>query len=382
MLIGEVAGRTGVSVRMLRYYDAHGLVTPSHRTSGGYRDYSRADLKRLMKVESLRSLGMGVAEVRAALDATDATDATDASGATGVAAVVDRLRAETLRRIDEEQALLARLDSLRGHGDSAPDSWDDVLAVTSLLTALRSRHPVDRQAAALRSVPGLATDALVTSYLAESDPNAAGTLRWSLARAGEDVVPPLVARVDSADAPTRLRIVEALDAVAGAGDATAAPQAAPTEPTEPSAPTALTALQTLADDPDPTVRSRAVLAVARRTDQAPDARLTGRLVSLVTDGDHDVDAAKALTSLCRRHPEAGEAVVAHLVAAGSHVSAASAASAAARLRTVQALAELADSVAAAVPALAGFTADPDRTVARTALALSRPSRDGRTCRGR
>jgi DNA-binding transcriptional MerR regulator len=370
MLIGEVAGRTGVSVRMLRYYDAHGLVTPSHRTSGGYRDYSRADLERLMKVESLRSLGMGVAEVRAALDATDA------SGATGVAAVVDRLRAETLQRIDEEQALLAQLDSLRGHGDNAPDSWDDVLAVTSLLTALRSRHPVDRQAAALRSVPGLATDALVTSYLAESDPNAAGTLRWSLARAGEDVVPPLVARVDSADAPTRLRIVEALDAVAGAGDATAAPQA---EPAEPSDPTALTALQTLADDPDPTVRSRAVLAVARRTDQAPDARLTGLLVSLVTDGDHDVDAAEALTSLCRRHPEAGEAVVAHLVAAGSHVSAASAA---ARLRTVQALAELADSVAAAVPALAGFTADPDRTVARTALALSRPSRDGRTCRGR
>lgn len=379
MLIGEVAGRTGVSVRMLRHYDAHGLVTPSHRTSGGYRDYSRADLERLMKVESLRSLGMGIAEVRAALDATDA------SGATGVAAVIDRLRAETLQRIDEEQALLAQLDSLRGHGDNAPDSWDDVLAVTSLLTALRSRHPVDRQAAALRSVPGLATDALVTSYLAESDPNAAGTLRWSLARAGEDVVPPLVARVDSADAPTRLRIVEALDAVAGAGDATAAPQAEPaepTEPTEPSAPTALTALQTLADDPDPTVRSRAVLAVARRTDQAPDARLTGRLVSLVTDGDHDVDAAEALTSLCRRHPEAGEAVVAHLVAAGSHGTAASAASAAARLRTVQALAELADTVAAAVPALAGFTADPDRTVARTALALSRPSRDGRTCRGR
>jgi DNA-binding transcriptional MerR regulator len=354
MLIGEVAGRTGVSVRMLRYYDAHGLVSPSQRTGGGYRDYSRADLERLMKVESLRSLGMGVSEVRAALD----------DPGLDVGSVIDRLRQETLQRIDEEQALLAQLDSLRDGRASTPDSWDDVLAVTSLLTALRSGRPADRQTAALRSIPGRATGTLVTSYLEEPDPNVAGTLRWSLTRAGEDAVPALVARIDSANAQTRLRIVEALAAVAGAGGAAAATR---------------TALRTLADDPEPAVRSRAVLSLAHRTDQTPDEHLTSHLVSMVTEGDHDVDAAEALDTLCRRHPGAGEAVVEQLVAAGA---AGATGSAAARLRAVQALAELADTVAAALPALAGFAADPDQTVARTALALSRRWRDGRRCRGR
>ena len=360
MLIGEVSRRSGISVRMLRHYDSQGLVSPSRRTGGGYRDYSRGDLGRLLKVESLRSLGMGIAEVRTALD----------DPGLDVAAVIDRLREETRQRIREEQALLTHLDSLGGHagrdGGGAPESWDDVLAVTSLLNALRSGHPTERQSAALRSTPGQATTALVSSYLDEPDPNVAGTLRWSLARAGEDAVPALVARIPSADAPTRLRIVEALDAV-------------PTVPTVSTVPDVLAVLTDLADDPDPTVRSRAVLSLARRSGPAPTGGLVDRLVTLVTDGDHDVEAAEALTALCRRHPASGETVVASLVAAGGP---ASPASPGARLRTVQALAELSGTVDAAVPALADFATDPDRTVARTARALSGRSPGGRTCRGR
>lgn len=243
MLIGEVSRRTGVSTRMLRYYDSHGLVTPSHRTSGGYREYSRDDLGRLMKVESLRSLGMGVEEVRTALD----------DPALDVAAVVDRLREETRERIRDEQTLLAQLDSLRDHHDDPPDSWDDVLTVTSLLSALRSRHSGTRQAAVLRTAPGRATTALATSYLDEADPNVAGTLRWSLARAGENAVPALTARMTSADAAARLRIVEALGDIAGD--------------------TSTAALKILADDKDCSVRSRAVLSLApgRPTTLSPGA---------------------------------------------------------------------------------------------------------------
>lgn len=333
MLIGEVSRRTGVSTRMLRYYDAHGLVTPSHRTSGGYREYSRGDLGRLMKVESLRSLGLGVEEVRTALD----------DPALDVAAVVDRLREETRERIRDEQALLDQLDSLRDRHDDPPDSWDDVLAVTSLLSALRSRHSGARQAAVLRTAPGRATTALVTSYLDEADPNVAGTLRWSLARAGENAVRALTARMTSADSTARLRIVEALDDIAGD--------------------TSTAALKILADDRDRAVRSRAVLSLAHR--EADD--LTGRLVSMVLDGDHDVDAAEALASLCRRHPHTAEEVVSQLASSGT------AAPQDARLRTVQALAELIGTAGtAAVTALATFTADPDRTVALTARALTRP----------
>ena len=52
MLIGEVARHTGLSNRMLRHYDSLGLVRPTGRTSGGYREYSDADLERLRAAPS------------------------------------------------------------------------------------------------------------------------------------------------------------------------------------------------------------------------------------------------------------------------------------------------------------------------------------------
>ncbi|WP_420098251.1 MerR family transcriptional regulator [Corynebacterium sp.] len=341
MLIGEVSRRSGISVRMLRHYDSRGLVSPSHRTGAGYREYSRGDLTRLMKVESLRSLGMGITDVRAALD----------DPGLDVAAVLDRLREETRGRIRAEQALLGQLDSLRDRAGTVPDSWDDVLAVTSLLAALRSPYPAERQTAALRTPPGRATAALVASYLDETDPNVAGTLRWSLTQTGEDAVPALTARMASADAATRLRIAEALGAITGD--------------------TATAALTTLSDDEEQAVRSRAVLSLAHRVTgvelaEGP-ADLAARLVAMVIDGDHDVDAADALARLCHRNPSPEKAVVARLTSAGQ------AASPDARLRTVQALAELSvgrpDGPSGA--ALTTFTADPDRTVALTAQALTR-----------
>src|SRR5699024_5381807 len=67
-LIGEVARRSGVSVRMLRHYDELGIAGPSGRAAGGYRDYAEADLRRLVHVESLRSLGLPLAEVARAVD--------------------------------------------------------------------------------------------------------------------------------------------------------------------------------------------------------------------------------------------------------------------------------------------------------------------------
>src|ERR1700754_3809853 len=68
MLIGEVSRRSGVSTRMLRHYDALGLVTPSVRTSGGYREYSADDIRRLFQVESLRTLGLSLHDAKRALD--------------------------------------------------------------------------------------------------------------------------------------------------------------------------------------------------------------------------------------------------------------------------------------------------------------------------
>jgi len=67
LLIGDVARHSGVSTRMLRHYDALGLVRPSGRTAGGYREYSPEDIRTIFHVESLRSLGLSLKQVGRAL---------------------------------------------------------------------------------------------------------------------------------------------------------------------------------------------------------------------------------------------------------------------------------------------------------------------------
>ncbi|MGT2436757.1 MerR family transcriptional regulator [Bradyrhizobium cosmicum] len=57
MKIGELARRTGVSIRMLRYYEAEGLLAPL-RTAAGYRDYGPADEETVRRIKMLGAAGM------------------------------------------------------------------------------------------------------------------------------------------------------------------------------------------------------------------------------------------------------------------------------------------------------------------------------------
>jgi DNA-binding transcriptional MerR regulator len=57
MQIGEVAERTGISIRMLRYYEEQGLITPA-RTASGYRDYGKAELDIIERIRQLGACGM------------------------------------------------------------------------------------------------------------------------------------------------------------------------------------------------------------------------------------------------------------------------------------------------------------------------------------
>lgn len=66
--IGELAKRTGVSIRTLRHYDATGLLKPSHRGDNGYRYYSEADCDRLFEILFYRTQGFGLTEIAALLD--------------------------------------------------------------------------------------------------------------------------------------------------------------------------------------------------------------------------------------------------------------------------------------------------------------------------
>jgi DNA-binding transcriptional MerR regulator len=68
MNVGEVAALAGVTVRTLHHYDRIGLLSPSGRTSSGYRQYGPSDLDRLHQVLLYRELGFPLEEVAALLD--------------------------------------------------------------------------------------------------------------------------------------------------------------------------------------------------------------------------------------------------------------------------------------------------------------------------
>jgi DNA-binding transcriptional MerR regulator len=71
--VGELARRTGLTVRTLHHYDAIGLVKPSLHTAAGYRLYTAGDIARLQQALSLRQLGFSLEEIRACLDRPDFT---------------------------------------------------------------------------------------------------------------------------------------------------------------------------------------------------------------------------------------------------------------------------------------------------------------------
>ena len=69
--VGELAKRTGLTVRTLHYYDEIGLLSPSHHTETGHRLYAPGDVARLQQIMSLRQLGFSLEEVRDCLKRDD-----------------------------------------------------------------------------------------------------------------------------------------------------------------------------------------------------------------------------------------------------------------------------------------------------------------------
>ncbi|MFM0667378.1 MerR family transcriptional regulator [Paraburkholderia sediminicola] len=65
--VGELAKRSGLTVRTLHHYDAIGLLTPSARAENGYRLYDRDDVARLHQIQALRRFGLALAEIQTCL---------------------------------------------------------------------------------------------------------------------------------------------------------------------------------------------------------------------------------------------------------------------------------------------------------------------------
>lgn len=74
LLIGDVAGRTGLTVPTIRYYESIGLLKPAPRSATGYRRYSDTTLEELRFIKKAQSLGFSLEEIGEILTLSRAGD--------------------------------------------------------------------------------------------------------------------------------------------------------------------------------------------------------------------------------------------------------------------------------------------------------------------
>ncbi|WP_433661476.1 MerR family transcriptional regulator [Nocardia sp. CA-128927] len=109
MRIGELAERTGVSVRSLRYYETKGLLA-SDRTSGGQREYAEAAVDRVRRIQEMFAAGLHSDTVGELLPCIHDVDGTPTASATPF--LVEKLTGErerieqAMRDLDRTRAVL------------------------------------------------------------------------------------------------------------------------------------------------------------------------------------------------------------------------------------------------------------------------------------
>ena len=119
MNIGEAAQASGLTAKMVRYYESIGLIRPVVRTESGYRVYSEDDVHTLRFIRRSRSLGFSMDETAELLALW--RDKSRASA--DVKAVALRHVEDLEKKIEELQAMARTLKHLANpcHGDKRPD---------------------------------------------------------------------------------------------------------------------------------------------------------------------------------------------------------------------------------------------------------------------
>lgn len=119
MNIGQASTASGVSAKMIRYYEEIGLVRPASRTAANYRTYGDEEVHRLRFIRRARSLGFSLEETERLLELWD--DKSRASAE--VKKVALHHIAELEEKIAGMKAMVATLSELADccHGDQRPN---------------------------------------------------------------------------------------------------------------------------------------------------------------------------------------------------------------------------------------------------------------------
>jgi MerR family copper efflux transcriptional regulator len=144
--IGQAAAQSGVSAKMIRHYEASGLLAPAQRTDAGYRQYGTADVQTLRFIRQARQLGFSLQEVDQLLSLWRDRQRPSRE----VKALAQVHLDELARKVAELQAMQATLEQLV-HGCQGNDRPEcpilDQLATPGAAAAVQPRRPGGKTAA-------------------------------------------------------------------------------------------------------------------------------------------------------------------------------------------------------------------------------------------
>lgn len=128
--IGEASKHTGVSAKMIRYYESIGILPPAQRTEAGYRQYDKAALHSLRFVKRARSLGFSLEDVGRLLGLWQDQKRSSAE--------VKKLALEHILSLEKRMAeMQAMLDTLR---ELASSCQGDMRSDCPILEDLATHH--------------------------------------------------------------------------------------------------------------------------------------------------------------------------------------------------------------------------------------------------
>jgi len=119
MNIGQAAEASGVTAKMIRYYESIGLISEANRTDSGYRQYTENEIQTLRFVKRARDLGFSIDRIKTLLALW--------GDRTRKSADVKKLARQYIAELDQD---IAKLQSIRDqvqhmadccHGDNRPD---------------------------------------------------------------------------------------------------------------------------------------------------------------------------------------------------------------------------------------------------------------------